>query len=519
MKTLMIQGTSSHAGKSVLVAALLRVLKNKGINCAPFKPQNMALNSFVTYEGHEIGRAQAMQAEAAKVPPTYRMNPVLLKPTTDSRAQVVVNGKPWKNLSAREYVNAKKYLKGAVSDAFQYLTENFDAVIVEGAGSPAEINLRKNDIANMGFARMFDIPVIIVGDIDRGGIYASFYGTYALLTPAERVLIKGFLINKFRGDVTLLKDANDYILRRTKLPVLGVIPYFTDITISDEDGVSLSDINKKAAAKSVTAENMVKVRIIKLPRISNFTDFEPLFLEPGVDISYVSNPREAAGAHLVIIPGSKNTIEDLLFLRESGFEKFLKGFVAKGGFLTGICGGYQMLGKRIKDPFGVESSIKEIAGTGFLDISTVLERQKQLKQVRFGEKDGRVKDMKGYEIHMGITDIHSGDPVFKISNPESPIPSPQSRVPSPQSRVPSPQYRYDGLTARRGRIFGTYIHGLFDNDKFRLKFLNNIREANGMVVVRKTYNYEAYKNSAYDRLAELFERSVDMKRIMKLLGI
>ncbi len=495
MKALMIQGTSSHAGKSVVVAAILRFLRNKGILCAPFKPQNMALNSFVTLDGCEIGRAQAMQAEAAKVIPVKEMNPILLKPTTDSKAQVVVLGKPWKNLSAIEYVEAKKELKSVVKKSFLTLAQTYEVIVVEGAGSPAEINLRKNDIANMGFAKMFDIPVFIVGDIDRGGVYASFYGTYALLTKKERSLIKGFIINKFRGDVTLLKDANDFIERKTKKPVLGVIPYFTGISIPEEDGVALSE---KVLEKSEN-KNALKIRIIKLPRISNFTDFAPFFGEDRVDIAYVTNVKEAKDAHVIIIPGSKNTVEDLIFLKKEGFQDFLEEFVAKGGYLIGICGGYQMLGEVIEDPYNVESSIRRIDGLGFIPMKTVMKKTKQLRQVFFETIDGSIKDMKGYEIHMGNSYININSPLFKVYHDGKSF--------------------YDGYVTINGRVWGSYIHGLFDNDEFRHKWLNDVRRYYGLEEVQSSYSYVEEKEKAYDSLGRIFENSIDSDKFLKMLGV
>lgn len=496
MKSIMVQGTSSHAGKSVLVAAILRFLKNKGISCAPFKPQNMALNSYVTFDGFEIGRAQAMQAESAKILPTKEMNPILLKPTTDSKAQIIVLGKPWKNLSAREYVNVKGKLKKVVKESFEYLMSEYDVVVVEGAGSPAEINLRKNDIANMGFAKIFNIPVLIVGDIDRGGVYASFYGTYALLTKSERKLIKGFIINKFRGDKSLLKEANDFIEKKTGKPILGVIPFFKDIDIPEEDGVVLTH---KTYFSDKNAENTVRIRIIKLPRISNFTDFTPFFGENDVDIRYISTPQEAKDAHVVIIPGTKNTIEDLIFLKNNGFEEFLEEFVNKGGHLVGICGGYQMLGEYVEDPFNIESSISKIKGLGFLPIITVMGKEKQLRQVKFETIDGRIKDMYGYEIHMGNTEFRDFSPLFRVYfNDKS---------------------NYDGYVATDGRVWGSYIHGLFDNDTFRMKWLNDVRKSFNMDEIFSNFSYSKSKEEAYDRLANIFENSIDVESFLKILDI
>lgn len=493
MKALMIQGTSSHAGKSVITAGILRLLRRRGISCAPFKPQNMALNSFVTMDGFEIGRAQAMQAEASKVLPSVHMNPILLKPTSDSKAQIVLLGKPYKNLNAREYLREKKFLKKYAIESFEFLKERFEVVIVEGAGSPAEINLRQNDIANMGFAKVFDIPVIVVGDIDRGGVYASFYGTYALLTPSERKLVKGFLINKFRGDSSLLASANDFIKNKTKVPVIGVVPYFKDIKISEEDGVVLSDFKMDRKGKSIN------IGVIKLPRISNFTDFEPLLLEEDVNLIYLNSPSEAKDCDLIIIPGSKNTIEDLLFLKNSAFDLFFQDFVKKGGHLIGICGGYQMLGQKVYDPYGVESTIKEIDGLGYLPIETTMSKEKRLVQISFETVDGKIKGMRGYEIHMGVSKIFDGDRLFKIFGDDV--------------------YIYDGVKAKKVDVWGSYIHGLFDNDNFRLHLLNKLRRKKGLPIKRKTFNYLDFKESSYERLADIIESSVNLDYLFKVIGV
>lgn len=496
MKSIMVQGTSSHAGKSVLVAAILRFLKNKGISCAPFKPQNMALNSFVTFDGFEIGRAQAMQAEAAMTIPIKEMNPILLKPTTDSKAQVIVLGKPWKNLSAREYINVKGKLKRFVKESFEFLAGKYDVVVVEGAGSPAEINLRKNDIANMGFAKIFNIPVLVVGDIDRGGVYASFYGTYALLTQKERQLIKGFVINKFRGDRTLLKGANEFIEKKTGKPVVGIVPFFKDIDIPEEDGVVLTQ--KISFSHNIT-KNTLRIRVIKLPRISNFTDFAPFCGEREVDLRYISSPEEAKDAHVIIIPGTKNTIEDLIFLKKAGFDLFLKNFVKKGGHLVGICGGYQMLGELVEDPYNMESNISRMEGLGFLPLKTVISKEKQLKQVIFETIDGKIKNMCGYEIHMGRTEGIDSSPIFKV--------------------YCNNELSYDGYIAANGRVWGSYIHGLFDNDVFRINWLNSIRKSFGMGEVKSDFSYYRNKEEAYNRLAKIFEDSIDIERFFKILGI
>ncbi len=494
MKALMVQGTSSHAGKSIITAAILRALRRRGISCCPFKPQNMALNSYVTMDGYEIGRAQAMQAEAAKVLPSVYMNPILLKPTADSTSQVVVLGKPYKNLNAREYLKEKKRLINVAVESFERLNREFDAVIVEGAGSPAEINLRKDDIANMGFAKKFQIPVIIVGDIDRGGIYASFYGTYSLLTKMERALVKGFLINKFRGDSSLLTPANEFIEKKTGVPVIGVIPYFRDLKINDEDGVSLTCIKNRS-----DNQKPIKIGVIKLPRISNFTDFEPFQLEKDVELRYISTPEEAQDLDLIIIPGSKNTIEDLLFLKNSGFEDFLKRYVKKEGELIGICGGYQMLGKKVCDPYGVESHVKEIKGLAFLPAVTIIEKEKRLKQVTFDSMDGRFRNMRGYEIHMGVTKIDGGISLFRVYE--------------------DGREMQDGCKSENLNVWGTYLHGIFDNDEFRLELLNRLRRKKNLKSEKSTFSYIQYKDRAYEELADIFEENADFSYLLKLIGI
>jgi len=397
-------------------------------------------------------------------------------------------------LNAREYLKEKKRLINMAIESFYSLQKSFDVIVLEGAGSPAEINLRKDDIANMGLAKKFNIPVIIVGDIDRGGLYASFYGTYALLTRKERALVKGFLINKFRGDSSLLKPANEFIEKKTKVPIIGVIPFFKEPKINDEDGVSLTYFQHK-----INNNSTIKIGVIKLPRISNFTDFEPFQLEKDVDLRYITNPEEGEDRDLIIIPGSKNTIEDLLYLKKSGFESFLQNFVRKGGELIGICGGYQMLGRKVYDPYSVESDIKEVDGLSYLPIVTRMERDKRLKQVSFETVDGRFKNMSGYEIHMGVTDIDSGEYLFRIYEDEKEM--------------------LDGCKSSTYNVWGTYIHGIFDNDMFRLEFLNRLREKKGLAIEENTFNYTEYKDRAYNELADIFEKNADFNYILKLIGI
>ena len=368
-KSLMIQGTASSVGKSILTAAFCRIFKQDGYTVAPFKSQNMALNSFITEEGLEMGRAQVVQAEAAGVVPHVLMNPILLKPSTDKKAQVIFMGKVHKNMSAIEYHEFKPELKGMVKDAYDQLSSQYDVIVLEGAGSPAEINLRENDIVNMGMAELSDSPVILVGDIDRGGVFAAIYGTIKLLTEDEQKRVKGVIINKFRGDIDILKSGLDMIEELTGVPVLGVVPY-TPLRIEDED--SLSERFKFEQEK----EGQLKVEILYLPHVSNFTDFNVFETQEDVNVRYVMRGQSIGDPDLLIIPGSKNTIEDLIYLRNSGLEEQIIRLSRKGKRIVGICGGYQILGNKLSDPDHTESAITEIHGLGLLDIDTVFESEK-----------------------------------------------------------------------------------------------------------------------------------------------
>ncbi|HKZ45756.1 MAG TPA: cobyric acid synthase, partial [Thermodesulfobacteriota bacterium] len=376
-RPLMLQGTASHVGKSIITAALCRIFREHGLRVAPFKAQNMALNSFVTMDGGEIGRAQAFQAEAAGIEPTVDMNPILLKPTSDMGSQVIIHGKVYGNMKAAEYHRFKKEAARYVLESYRRLEEKNDLIIIEGAGSPAEINLRENDIANMGLAEMVDAPVILIGDIDRGGVFASLVGTMELLTASEKKRVKGFIINKFRGDLELLKPGLDFLENKTGLPVFGVVPYLKDINLPDEDGVVLDS----GQWSVVSGQKKITIVVIKLPRISNFTDFDPFRFEPDVSIHYITEPAELDGADVVIIPGSKNTLEDMDWLWKTGIADKLIHYAENGGKVIGICGGFQMLGKLVKDPHGVESHVKEMKGLGLLHGETILEREKRTYQV------------------------------------------------------------------------------------------------------------------------------------------
>ena len=497
-KALMVQGTGSHVGKSLLVTGLCRIFSQQGYRVAPFKAQNMALNSFVTEEGGEMGRAQVVQAEAARIKPTFDMNPVLIKPQTDIGAQVIIQGKVIGNFSAVEYHNYKKEALNAVRESYRRLKGSYDLIVIEGAGSPAEINLKKNDIVNMRIAQLANAPVIIVSDIDRGGVFASLVGTMELLTKRERERVKGFVINKFRGDISLLMPGIKTIERRTGVKVLGVIPYFKDIYIPEEDSVSLE---KKDTGAS---NNGLDVGVIKLPHISNFTDFDPLEREEGVSISYIERADDLSDQDVLIIPGSKNTIEDLDYLKNAGFVKGIMRLKHMGRTIVGICGGYQMLGKTIEDPYAVESSLRSLPGLGLLDVDTLFSRKKATSQVEaeeLGDNNNPPDRLRGYEIHMGRTKRSSEKNVFKIVKKSG-----------------KPYVCYDGAVSPDGKVWGTYIHGIFDNDGFRKKFLQGVT---GKAVSAEdeeiTLGFDSFKEKQYEALAELVKKSLDMNYIADLI--
>ncbi|MEC8443142.1 MAG: cobyric acid synthase, partial [Pseudomonadota bacterium] len=416
MGTLMIQGTTSDSGKSLCVTALCRVLARRGISVAPFKPQNMALNSAVTDDGGEIGRAQALQAIAAGVPLTTDLNPVLLKPASDMTSQVIINGRMVSDLEAKQFGNIKALAFDSVLAAYYRLTHQYDVVLVEGAGSPAEVNLRANDIANMGFAEAVDCPVLLISDIDRGGVFAHLTGTVNVLAPSEQARIKGFIINKFRGHLGLLQDGLDWLENHTQRPVLGVVPYLTGLHLDAEDAIyQASDDSASGSDKVNSGSNSVprvRIKIPVLPRISNHTDFEPLLAHPNVTLEYVPEGGSLQGADLIILPGSKNVRADLDFFRAQGWEVQLLRHLRYGGKVLGICGGFQMLGSRLADPLGIESAYTpvnqadsgESSGLGLLKISTTLAPEKQLKQVS-GQLliNDQKTDITGYEIHCGVT--------------------------------------------------------------------------------------------------------------------
>ena len=494
-RALMIQGTGSDVGKSVLTAALCRIFVRQGYRVAPFKAQNMALNSFVTLEGGEIGRAQAVQAAAARAEPSVHMNPILMKPREDTSAQIMVHGYPLGNYSASEYIELKKSLIPKIKESLDYLKGNYDIIMIEGAGSPAEINLREHDLVNMATAFQAEAPVLLVADIDRGGVFASIVGTFALLEEIERDMIKGVIVNRFRGQLERLKPGLDEVEGLIKRPVIGVVPYYTEFHIPEEDRYFPRE-QKKNKKKDV------EIAVLHLPHISNFTDFDPLEETEGLVLNYVTEPGELDGADAVIIPGSKNTIEDLDSLWKQGWVGRIKSFYRHGGTVVGICGGYQMLGHQITDPGAAESSIHSIKGMGLLDITTEFYHVKVTSQV-WGEIKRTGDKVVGYEIHMGKTRLMDGvEPLLVI-----------------QRRGNEEVLENDGAVSKDGRIFGTYLHGIFDQVPFRIGFVNKLRVHKGLPpleVQGQLSQFDVWERS-YEMLADLVSSSLDMKFIEKLV--
>lgn len=480
--TLMIQGTTSDAGKSTFVAGLCRVLHRQGISVAPFKPQNMALNSAVTADGGEIGRAQAVQAQACGLDPHIDMNPVLLKPSSDQNAQIIIHGKALKNMNARDYHQYKSVAMKAVLESHQRLSEQYDIVIVEGAGSPAEINLRDRDIANMGFAEAVDCPVIIIADIDKGGVFAHLTGTLNLLSQSEQDRTKGFIINRFRGDISLLTPGNDWLEDHTGKTVYGTLPYLMNFHLEAEDAINSENICED--------KNPLKVIIPVLPRISNHTDFDPLRLHPQVDCQFISADAEIPPCDLIIIPGSKNVRDDLNFLKKHGWVEHINKHLRYGGKLLGICGGFQMLGKAIYDPMGIESTAGSINGFNLLDFETDLLDDKQLKNIT-GRLAHSQAEVSGYEIHCGISNGPALDfpaLVFDDTN--------------------------DGAISDDNQIMGTYCHGLFDEHSSCQSML----EWAGLENV-KVFDYFKRREDDINRLADTIEEHINLDAIYKLLDI
>jgi len=505
-KALMIQGTGSGAGKSLIVAALCRIFRDKGINVAPFKAQNMALNSAITRDGGEMGRAQVLQAEAARVEPTVDMNPILLKASGEMGSQVIIQGKIHASMKAQEYYAFKQTAWESVKESFDRLSKRFELIVLEGAGSPAEINLMDVDIVNMAAAKYAKAPVLLVGDIEKGGVFASLFGTVKLLGRQSRH-IKGFIINKFRGDPAILKRGLDMIYEKTGKPVIGVLPYIYDIGLPEEDGLALQKISKSRS--QVSDFETIKVVVIRLKYISNFTDFDPLHIEPDVELVYSTSPADIEHADLIVIPGSKNTVKDLLWMKEHGLDVNIKRAHAKGTQIIGMCGGYQMLGKKIFDPHAVESSHDAVDGLGLLDVETTFGKEKVTCQVEAecllpGMCPSGALQLRGYEIHMGesIGDIG----VFRMR-----------RLPLDAGRTTRDGFVLDG--SQKENCLGTYIHGIFENDLFRRSILNMIRMRKGLTPLSDICSYSGIKEKALNNLAGIVSEYADMEFVERLAGL
>ena len=500
---LMIQGTMSSAGKSLMVAALCRMFNQEGLRVAPFKAQNMALNSFATRDGREVGRAQAMQAEAARVDVTVEMNPVLIKPEADAFAQIVVMGRPWDRLPAGEYMRRRAELWSIVTSALDSLRAEYDVVVIEGAGSPAELNLRRGDLVNMAIAEYAQAPVLLVGDIDRGGIFAQLIGTHMLLEESERALIKGFIVNKFRGEPRLFQDGVKILEERSGVPVMGVMPFVRDLRIADEDSVVLDEIPSPVHTGEGQGKRL-DVVVIRVPHMSNFDDFDPLRAEADVTLRFVDRVENLGQPDLLILPGSKTTIADLEFLRARGLADRVVDLARAGTPILGICGGYQMLGERIDDPLRVESNNPLVAGLGLLAIVTTFEAEKQTVRAHgnivanrglFAETRGLA--ITGYEIHMGQTQVH-GEALVQLTR-----------------RGEDATNALDGATNASGWIAGTYLHGLFDNDGLRHALLANLAARKN---VARTAGARFNRDAEYDRLAQVARMNLNMKAIRDLIA-
>ena len=500
-KAIMVVGTMSNSGKSLLTAGLCRVFNQDGYKVAPFKSQNMALNSFITKEGAEMGRAQVVQAEAANIEPSVLMNPILLKPTSDSGSQVIVNGEAIGTMKAQEYYAMKHTLRPKVQEAFDTLASKYDIVCIEGAGSPAEINIKKDDFVNMGMAQMAKAPVLLVADIDRGGVFASIYGTLMLLEPEERAMVKGVVINKFRGDVEILRPGLRMIEEKTGVPVIGVLPML-NVDIEDEDSLS-----ERISGHSEV--DLIDIAVIRTPRMSNYTDFNVFELIPGVSLRYVKNVRDLGNPDMIIIPGTKNTIGDLKWMRQSGMEAAILKHASNGTVIFGICGGYQMLGKNISDPFGVEEG-GDTPGMGLLHVETSFIEHKRTIQMEgcFGEIKGIFSELSGmplhgYEIHSGVTTFDEREAVTNIR----PIHEEGEAFAEGSQNI---TYKMN--------VYGTYVHGVFDGDGIAAKIVEALLAKKGLHMEDvKTINFADYKRQQYDILADAVRKEIDMQKVYEIL--
>lgn len=495
-KKIMIQGTGSSVGKSIITAGLCRIFAEDGYKVSPFKSQNMALNSYVDIDGLEMGRAQVVQAECAMELPRAFMNPILLKPNSDNNSQIIIEGKPLKNSNAMDYFANSKELKEIAKRNYQIIEKEFDIGVLEGGGSPAEINLREYDCVNMGMAELVDAPVILVGNIEIGGVFASLYGNIALLDENDRKRIKGIIINKFRGDLELLKPGIDMFMNRLKkenldIKFLGVLPY-EKLNIEEED------ILAKKINENLKKDGEIRISVIRTPKMSNYTDFDALSQYSDVALNYVFTAEELGEEDIIILPGSKNTISDLQMLKENGIYNKIKELYSKGTTVVGICGGFQMLGKEIRDPYHIEGDLERLEAFGFFDFTTIMERKKCTRQIQktlqFCLDKTILEDLvnvriKGYEIHQGITEgrernVVEGDELI--------------------------------FTAKEN-IFGTYIHGVFDNEEFTRRFLNNIRKRKGLKPLEVEFSFSEFKEKEYKKLAQLLRDNLDINEIYKIL--
>lgn len=509
-KVLMLQGTASDVGKSVVTTALCRIFTQDGFRTAPYKSQNMALNSYVTEDGKEIGRAQGVQAEACGIKATTDMNPILIKPVKDMFSQIVVHGKPYQYMSAADYRSLfLPKAKDTVMDALNRLREQYDIVLMEGAGSPAEINLKSRDIVNMNLAGWADAPVLLIADIDRGGVFAFIVGTLELLEPHERQRVKGFIINKFRGDIALLEPGLDWLTERTGIPVLGVLPFIEEIKIEAEDSVVLDTLRQQEVG-----HREIDIAVIQYPRISNFTDFDPLREEKDVSIRYVKSAAELGSPDVIILPGTKDTIGDLDYLRLQGLEVGIAEAMKSGvQQLVGICGGYQMLGEILRDPFSVEGGEpRSVEGLGYLPVATTFLKEKTTVRVQGTLASGHplvldtkqsVAAIEGYEIHMGETQCLNKNNVVTLF----------------QLKRITGEVVDEGWGTVDGCKWGTYLHGVFHNDAFRRSWLDGIRVEKGLKPLRNTYSSNMLKEQEFDRIAEVVRQHIDMKQIYDIMGV
>jgi len=501
-RPLMILGAGSDVGKSLLVAGLCRLFRQEGVRVAPFKAQNMALNSFITPAGGEMGRSQAVQAQAAGLIPHVDMNPILLKPTYGVGAQVIVHGKVLGNFTSEDYYRLKPRLVRGVMASFRRLARDSELIILEGAGSAVELNLRKSDLVNFSMAKRAGAAAVLLADIDRGGVFAATIGSFHLLTPSERRLLKGFIINKFRGDPELFQDGVDIIAKRTGRPVLGVVPFLPDLALPEEDSVPLDRQGQGGPAPG--AATRLAVGVVRLPHISNYTDFLPLEQDPRVVLRYLEPRDGLTGLDLIILPGTKNTINDLIYLEETGLAAKIQAYTRGGGHVLGICGGYQILGEEIQDPLGMEGEPRSVPGLGLLPVVTTLAGEKTTTQVRGAVLGlpGRGLEVTGYEIHLGVTSVRGpGEPALTLTS--------QNKAPA---AVP------DGWVCPTGRIMGTYVHGLFDADDFRQAFVAALFGTRGMATEESPlWSLQDFLEAQFDRLAEALRRHLDLARLWEVI--